>query len=229
MDKYKISYQTNAYGAGYLGPSSDEIIMKKLRYFSQQYPTHQFKINRFHQVMNLFDESSLHYSFGQHGFHLAISYLDSTTDLVVSVPENLSKSYNLAAVLKKPIETPRIVNPANLQCTVFYRPQHNQLIAEIEKNCKDQTKIRNFLDALYAKNYSLALRKACSIGLLDFIKILFASQISDEIDINQTSSNGFTALDWINEAKVAETIKMQIVSLLEERGAVSGSTLNPGC
>jgi hypothetical protein len=101
------------------------------------------------------------------------------------------------------------------------------LIAEIEKNCNDKLKMKSFLDALYAKNYSLALRRACSTGLLDFIKILLASPVSEEIEINQTSGNGFTALDWINEAKVTVTIKMQIVTLLEERGAVVGSTLRP--
>lgn len=227
MDKYRISYQTNGYGAGYLGPSSDELISKKLKTYAQEYPTHSCIINRFHQVMNLLDEGSLNYAFGQHGFHMTISYLDPISDQQLLVPEDLSKSYNLAAVLKKSMESPRPVNPASVRCTVFYRPQHNQLISEIEKNCNDKSKVKSFLDALYAKNYSLALRRACSVGLLDCIKTLFASQISQEIEINQTSGNGFTALDWINEAKVTETIKKQIVTLLEERGAVVGSMLHP--
>lgn len=227
MDKYQIPYQTNAYGEGYLGQPSDELILKKLSDYAQQDPTHQFKINRFHQVMNLFDESSLNYSFGQHGFHMTISYLDSKTNQEVCVLEDSRKSYNLVAILKKPIESPRLVNPASVKCTVFHRSPHNQLIVEIEKNCNDKLKMKSFLDALYAKNYSLALRRACSTGLLDFIKILFASPVSEEIEINQTSGNGFTALDWINEAKVTETIKMQIVTLLEEGGAVVGSTLRP--
>ena len=228
MDKYQISYQPNGYGAGYLGQSSDELILTKLRGYAQQYPTHQFKINRFYQVMHLFDASTLSYSFGQHGFHMTVSYLDPMTNQQVSEPEDSRKGYNLAAVLKKPIESPRSVNPASVKYTVFYRSQHNQLISEIEKNCNDKPKVKSFLDALYAKNYSLALRRACSAGLLDFIKILFASSISEEIEINQTSANGFTALDWINKAKVTETIKMQIVTLLEERGAVVGSTLAAG-
>ncbi len=227
MDKYQISYQTNGYGTGYLGQSSDEIILKKQRDCVQQYPTHQFKINRFHQVMHLFDEGSLNYSFGQHGFHMTISYLESMTNRQVSVPEDSKKSYNLAAILKKTMVSPRLVNPASIKCTVFYRSPHNQLISEIEKNCNNKLKMKSFLDALYAKNYSLALRRACSTGLFDFIKILFASPVSKEIEINQTSGNGFTALDWINEANVTETVKMQIVTLLEERGAVGGSTLRP--
>lgn len=87
--------------------------------------------------------------------------------------------YNLVAILKKPLESsPRLINPASVQCTVFYRAPHNQLISEIEKKCNDKAKVKGFFDALYAKNYSLALRRACSTGLLDFIKILLASPVS---------------------------------------------------
>lgn len=227
MDKYQISYQPNGYGVGYLGPSTDECILEKLKSYKQQFPTHQFKINRFHQVMNLLDERSLNYSFGQHGFHMTIVYLDPMTNQQVSTPENSDRGYNLAAVLKKRNESPRLVNPASVKCAVFCRPPHNQLITEIEKNCKDPSKVKGFLDALYAKDYALALRRGCAGGLLNFIKILLASPVSREIDINQTSGNGFTALDWIHQAKVTEAIKMKIGTLLEERGAVTGSVLSP--
>jgi len=78
------------------------------------------------------------------------------------------------------------------------------------------------------KDYSHALRKACAIGNLIFVKIILKHKQSLDININkQSAKNGFTALDWINaDKKTDELTKERIISLLISRwGGIKISSL----
>lgn len=75
-----------------------------------------------------------------------------------------------------------------------------------------------FLELIKNKQYDMALRKACSIGACAFIKILLKYADALEIDVKKSSSNGNTALIWLEKSTALEKDKEEITTLLEQIG-----------
>jgi len=126
-----------------------------------------------------------------------------------------------------------VTQPRNL----FYRPYtpflsaspHNQLLCNAETFCKDNQDHDDYLEAIKNKNYSLALRKACAAGVPLLINLILQYKTSLDIDINQpSSSNGWTALDWIEKNQTIEpTIKASIIHTLVQHQAEHGNAAKP--
>lgn len=75
---------------------------------------------------------------------------------------------------------------------------------------------------LEKKEYSLALRKACASLNLELVQLLLKFKSRIILKLDQTSSNGFNALDWAMQSKTAgpnsEYEKKMICNLLIEAG-----------
>ncbi|MFA6301551.1 MAG: glycosyltransferase family 88 protein [Legionella sp.] len=87
------------------------------------------------------------------------------------------------------------------------------------------------LQAIKEKNYSLALKRASSVGHLRVVELIvqFHHQKRISFDINEASSNGNTALDWINlnQATTAtgKANKQRIIEILKQEGALTAAEL----
>lgn len=75
--------------------------------------------------------------------------------------------------------------------------------------------------------YSVALRNACNKKLFEIIPIILNYKDSLGIDINEQSSNGNTALDWLIESKnVSDQLqKDKVIELMREKGAYTQKEL----
>ena len=73
------------------------------------------------------------------------------------------------------------------------------------------------------KPVSLAFRKACAYGALSIVQIMLEDRtLLDNFDVNEESSNGKTALDWINDNKTLNENRKEIIrKLLRNAGALT--------
>ncbi len=82
----------------------------------------------------------------------------------------------------------------------------------------------DIIQNLKDEKYALALRKACGVKLYPFIMMMldYVDQLS--IDLNEKSSNGMTALDWLDQAgSVPFLTEHQLTrEKLRTKGAISG-------
>lgn len=97
---------------------------------------------------------------------------------------------------------------------------HTQLYTEIKQCCAD--KCQSVVEAIQAKQYALALRKASAVGHIELVSILLKYKDLLGFDINEPSKTSpNTALDWAIEKGHSE-----IATLIEKHGGKSGSAEN---
>lgn len=79
---------------------------------------------------------------------------------------------------------------------------------------------------LQAREFSLVLRNACNELNWPLVKLILKYQSRLNIDVNASSSNGNSALDWASKAKedTAQS-RAKILLLLREAGAKSGADM----
>jgi hypothetical protein len=94
------------------------------------------------------------------------------------------------------------------------------LLRKAKKICK-----ADFYLLIKQRKYSLLLRKACNEINLPLIGLLLKYRDKINIQINECSSNGNSALDWINQAKGHPLILQKAVQLLTDAGAKSGEAI----
>ncbi len=108
------------------------------------------------------------------------------------------------------------------------RSHHDQLIFDLNKYLKQHPGEASdaFMTPIEKdRNYSLALRNACSWGNSELVKLLI--QYSDKgltIDFNQTSSNGKTPLVWFETSTASVLVKAEITALLNEKMEAGAAT-----
>ncbi|CDZ78438.1 hypothetical protein BN59_02748 [Legionella massiliensis] len=98
---------------------------------------------------------------------------------------------------------------------------HALLLQEINSLFKSPSEsIKNLIQQIEGKNYSLALRNACNRGEFQVIQLLMKYQAQLNININEPSKNGNTALDWLNAFQGNGPEKQKAIELLQESGAL---------
>ena len=230
MQRFNIPLQVNAYGANYLGPIEINYSIDKFVDTRRKYPSdHIFVINRFHQVMNFLDEETIKSCFGHSDNDCDCYILDHNTNIKISPS---SSSYSSPGCLmtfvvrKKPILLAQEQVCSSRGMNMMFRDSlHNQLLLEIETKCIDKTSNASLISAVASHNYGLALRKACAVGNLEIVKSILKYNLNFNIN-EKSSSNNFTALDWINSTKKVDFMtKERIINLLLKHNAESG--INP--
>lgn len=98
--------------------------------------------------------------------------------------------------------------------------KHALLGAKLQKIIATQTQFEPLKAGVDARNYGLVLRQACRLGAEDIINTIlpFIGKLS--IDINQASSNGNTALDWLDSSQCDPDTKSRLRGLLISFGAL---------
>lgn len=96
--------------------------------------------------------------------------------------------------------------------------------------CEKTEKGPEILEAVSKAVYAQAFRKACAYGELDIVKLLLKNrlQLLGNFNLNEPSSNGNTALDWVQKTKY-DAVKMKDVNeisrLIVAAGALTSENL----
>ncbi|MEI6094255.1 MAG: hypothetical protein WCR08_02125 [Gammaproteobacteria bacterium] len=82
----------------------------------------------------------------------------------------------------------------------------------------------DIIQNLKDEKYALALRKACGVKLYPFIMMMLDYVDELSIELNEKSSNGMTALDWLDQAGTGpfSTVHQTAREKLRAKGAMSG-------
>ncbi len=114
--------------------------------------------------------------------------------------------------------TIRLSNPCNLSFfSSSSRTGLDALLGEISLSCDD----RSVTQAIADHQYSLLLRKLCSGGKYGWVQKILSHKNDLKIEINQPSTNGKTALDWLDSRTDQSPIKENTRRLLCESGALN--------
>ena len=223
MARHAIPCQVNAYGNDHLGAFDVNINEKCLSIFRSFFnfdPTHVYRINRFHQVMHLLDETTALEIFTAAGFE----NLDARPPYSVN-----NQTSNLVFSFKKSPNLTLQPETSLADFSFLSASPHHQLLRNAETLCKDNQDYTGYLKAIKDKNYSLALRKDCGAGVSSLVNCVLKYKTSLDIDINQpSSSNGWTALDWIENNQTTEpAIKVSIIHELAQHKAEHGKSAHP--
>lgn len=98
---------------------------------------------------------------------------------------------------------------------------HTAFLYQAKKHCKP-----DYVLLLQEKRYSLVLKKACDDLNLPLVVLLLKYKDQLNIQINDTSSNGNTALDWAQKSKYRlPQNKMKISKLLIAAHAKTGEEI----
>jgi len=98
----------------------------------------------------------------------------------------------------------------------FFEPAPQDKI-KFEISAISNAKINSSLSGAFEKgDFSLLLRRACACTNLPVVKILLINKQALKIDINQKSSNGNSALDWVRGAQADKQDISAIELLLSE-------------
>ena len=107
---------------------------------------------------------------------------------------------------------------------------HDQLVMDLKAYLKQNPrKVSSaFMRHIESeRNYSLALRNACSWGNGELVKLIMSYSDRLPIDFNQASSNGKTPLMWWDTSTAASAEKEEITDLLKEKmGSEKSMELN---
>ncbi|MFI4919719.1 MAG: Fic family protein [Legionellales bacterium] len=125
-------------------------------------------------------------------------------------------------------KTSGVRDSAQLQCPVVIHSNSNPyafvLHDKIEELTTDQVLLKTIKDGAYG----LALRRACAFNAPCLVKIIIQFKEELELDINQQSTNGNTALDWFDLKTVDSIEKSEVRTLLVNFGAVNNTVFkNP--
>ena len=82
-----------------------------------------------------------------------------------------------------------------------------------------------YLPLFKQREYSLIFRKAACECNAELIKLLLKCSALIDLDLNATSSNGNTALDWAFESSDNPGHRTVVVTLLMDAGAKTGNEL----
>ena len=140
-----------------------------------------------------------------------------------------AKSINQQILQREMLRIMR-ASPIFFQQTFFSLSQLQQdeqhLKKEAETLFKTDPKPINstLIEFINKKQYSLALRKACAEGECSFVKLLMKYSDKLKIDLQQTSSNGNTALMWLEKSKASDKEKQEIKLLLSTSSAATQGT-----
>lgn len=111
------------------------------------------------------------------------------------------------------------------QISIFASTSTSESLSALKKLCSTPQR-KPILDVIKANKLPLALRKACSSGDTEVIKFMIMNKGAlGDYDLNETSSNGNTALDWLQACKSLQktpSIHDTLVTLLIEAGAKAG-------
>ncbi len=228
MQNYSIPLKATSYVEGYIG-SNNPLIPA---YDNLQASNPFLERNEFGQIMNLWEVDSAKDFFEQDSsFKVESYFFDPNTHQKLSINAKFESACGLGIYMQKQLTQPEKLNTdtkvdslnSNVsQLSIFNAQSHLQLLSIIERDF-NKPENQSFIVAIQEKKYSVALRKACAVGNLDLIKIILKYKTNLNIEINEKSSNQFTALDWINTNKIIDFLtKERILSLLTRYGAESG-------
>lgn len=123
-------------------------------------------------------------------------------------------------IVRQFISTNSTIQPT-FSSQAFFKPAtHDLLVNELKDllQKKPSPLAQKVVDTLKSdKNYSLALRKFCALGNTELIAILLNYSDKVSIDFQQTSSNGKTALDWLDTSNISKEEKTSIKSMILEK------------
>lgn len=136
----------------------------------------------------------------------------------------------LEALVNQLIQDFEKVKATSSTAIFFPRAPHDQLVIDIKEYRKKNPK--KVTDAFMAhietnKNYSLALRNACSWGDAALVKLIVRYSDTLPIDFNQTSSNGKTPLAWFEASAANPAEKSEITALLKDAMGVDQTSDSP--
>lgn len=77
-------------------------------------------------------------------------------------------------------------------------------------------------------NYSLAFRKACASKQVDLVNLFLKNQAQLQFNINELSSNNYSALDWFEKNTPPSKKKEDTIKILIENGALNGTDVLMG-
>jgi hypothetical protein len=101
---------------------------------------------------------------------------------------------------------------------------HEELLSKAEKICAQKDEFSTFMAALQNKKYNLAFRKAVAVGSLPLVHMLEKYIAVLSINVNEPSSNGWTALDWLDDNKTLnKDIAAEIRRILKVHHAQNGT------
>lgn len=112
--------------------------------------------------------------------------------------------------------------------TLFGKPGNSMdnCLSSLKKACSSLQKGEEMMESINNHLYSQAFRKACAYGAVEVINILLQHKsLLNNFDINEPSSNGKTALDWIKKATINNKTKESLVEKFIRFGAVSGEQI----
>ncbi len=176
----------------------------------------KFKVSEFLKIPELQD--SIFHVFGP-----------DASSILVKADKELKRKYGKGMPLStRQLEASEALKAPSL--SIFsQRSPHDQLIIDIKKYLKQNPGATS--DAFMTnierdRNYSLALRNACSWGNRELVKLLIHySDKGLEIDFNQTSTNGNTPLVWFETSTASSLVKAEITALLREK--IEAETAHP--
>lgn len=227
-----IPFRINAYGKGFIGPTPDTVSLGALDNVIKRHPEQTYVIDRFHQVVNLFDPDTATITFQQSGFEVVSFRWEPNTNKIPF--ENSDHSNTATVIILEKKNSSAIASSTSSTTSTSIRSlsqisRHFDQCAEDKlshaiKQVTDPKSNKTLNDAFIKKDFSLLLRKACCGPCPAVIKILVQHKEELNININAPSSNKMTALDWLQEAQTELEIKTALKTLLISHGAKSGIT-----
>jgi len=112
--------------------------------------------------------------------------------------------------------------------TLFGKPANplDNCFSLLKQACSSLKKGDEMMESINNQLYSQAFRKACAYGAVEVINILLQHRsLLNNFEINEPSSNGKTALDWVMKATIDKTAKESLVNKFISLGAVSGEQI----
>lgn len=224
-----ISQIPQAYGHGYIGPTPLDTCIPEYELAKAEHGE-RFKINKFYQVMNLFEPETAAMAFRSSGFDVVSFNLDiGTGKKFLSSDRDVGTTVATVILLQKHSATYEVdqekrgLKRASIgTLSALFEPSiDDKLHIIIDKVLKPKVKA-SLTDALNDANYSLLLRRACASGQHQLVLELLKQKEVLKVDINQTSSNGKTALDWLITSHDS-TYKQRCINLLIQNGALPAS------
>jgi hypothetical protein len=120
----------------------------------------------------------------------------------------------------------------NSKSTLFSKPDSNPLddcLSLLKEACSTEQKGDEMMEAINSELYSQAFRKACAYGAVEVINLLLEHKsLLKNFDINEKSSNGNTALDWVKKSTIDDKVKVSLVEQFIKLGAVTGKQVKLG-
>lgn len=207
-----IPVQANAYKQGFIGPTSAKDVT--IAHFDAQKMTYQgtpVAVDRFYQVMNLFDPQTAKHSFRQNGFEVQSFYYDGYTD---KKPLSKKQTDNVAVIVLMQKEGDKDSRPSINHSLSLFEPAVNDKLEFAIGEVNDWSTRQELSKIFINKNYSLLLRTSSARCVSSVVKILLKHAEELAVKINGQSSNGNTALDWVSLCDDSNPEKSKIIKSL---------------